>query len=588
MEIPKELIEDLKKDKVVPLVGAGMSRLFGYPGWKELIVKVSEEIKHPIDKEEIEVHDNLQLAEALLQHYVQSEQLELQVTELINANPCLTDVLDVKDKYLHKYLYSEGLKRKEREFNEIVVNALTSTRSSLSEISNLDYLKEIPFRHIITTNYDDVLENHIFNNKEYTSLIPQTGQEFEIRDDERLLLKLHGDWERTESIVFTQSQYYRFMNDMVYYNSRLQTILAHNTLLMIGYGFGDINIHDVYFKFLDQLEENENGKRIKKSYIVLTDYDKKYNVWNKETSEIEEKESKYYDLYVKFLKSKRIEVIEAPDLETFLLKFHEEYQESIRVTKESSQSLLDNNKDIIYKVFMENNYSEKMDIEALDFLINRSIMVEEWINEKAYLRGVEILEDENQYYLRLQKYINELMHSVEYKERLHLISLSASIVSKTSTFYEHSSRLENLLTAIEKLDILSYKKKELFELEPDVLKVFTNSFRDIFNFARKEFGKAWDSYKLLKRTLVNKQYKIFELYIWSLKINLTELNSKLSNTDSEYDILDEWYDVSALLIKNYEKEWLDEISAHHFQTEIESLLDQNKQLTIEVKELLDQ
>src|SRR5699024_11889156 len=119
-----------------------------------------------------------------------------------------------------------------------------------------------------------------------------------------------------------------------------------------------------------------------------------------------------------------------------------------------------------------------------------------------------------------------------------------------------------------------------FDHEKDKLKIIIISFRDKFNFARKEFGKAWDSYKLLKRTLVNKQYKIFELYIWSLKINITELNSKFSNTDSEYDILDEWYDVSALLIKNYEKEWKDEISAHHFKTEIESLLNQNKQLKI--------
>ena len=587
MEIPSELIEDLKKDKVVPLVGAGMSRLFGYPGWKELIVKVSEEVEHPIDEEEIEMHDNLQMAEALLQHYVQPEQLELQVTELINNNPDLTDILDVKDKHLHKYLYLEGLKRKEREFNEIVVNALTTVRSDTNEISNLDYLKEIPFRHIITTNYDDILENHIFDNKEYTSLIPRTGQEFEIKDDERLLLKLHGDWERTESIVFTQSQYYRFMNDMVYYNSRLQTILAHNTLLMIGYGFGDINIHDVYFKFLDQLDNNENVKRSKKSYIVLTNYDKSYLVRDEETGNTIRKDSKYYDLYIKFLKSKRIEVIEAPDLETFLLKFHEEYQKSIRLTKESSQSLLDSNKDIMYKVFIEDNYSEKMDIEALDFLVNRSVMLEEWINEKADLRELEIFEDENRYYHRLQKYINELMNSAEYKERLHLISLSANIVSKTGSFYEHSSRLKNLLVATEKLDTSSYKKKELFELEPDILKVFTNSFRDIFNFARKEFGKAWDSYKLLNRMLVNNQYNVFEIYIWSLKSNLTKLDNKLSNDDSDYNIRDEWYDMSALLITNYEKEWLDEISAHHFQSEIESLLDKNKRLTIEVKELLD-
>src|SRR5699024_6434263 len=112
----------------------------------------------------------------------------------------------------------------------------------------------------------------------------------------------------------------------------------------------------------------------KKSYIVLTNYDKSYLVRDEETGNTIRKDSKYYDLYIKFLKSKRIEVIEAPDLETFLLKFHEEYQKSIRLTKESSQSLLDSNKDIMYKVFIEDNYSEKMDIEALDFLVNRSVM----------------------------------------------------------------------------------------------------------------------------------------------------------------------------------------------------------------------
>src|SRR5699024_1862570 len=274
-----------------------------------------------------------------------------------------------------------------------------------------------------------------------TTLIPRAGQEFEISDEEKLLIKLHGDCEEPESIVFTQSQYYRFMNDMIYYNSRLQTILSHNTLLMIGYGFGDINIHDVYFKFLDQLEESEHDIDSKKSYIVLTDYDRSYFYRDDTSGYAAPRNSDYYKLYVEFLKSKRIEVIEAPDLETFLFKLYEEYKRSTRLTSGDEKELMDRNIEANKKIFVDDDNSRKVDLEVVEVLIRRSISFEEWIEEKAYLRKLDVFEDKNNYYRKLQKYIKSAIDTENHENRMYLIGLSAKIVRNTSVFYEHESRL---------------------------------------------------------------------------------------------------------------------------------------------------
>jgi len=374
---------------------------------------------------------------------------------------------------------------------------------------------------------------------------------------------------------------------MIYYNSRLQTILAHNTLLMIGYSFGDINIHDIYFKFLDQLESNEEDNNSKVSYIVLTDYDRSYFARDKETGETVQRDSKYYNLYVKFLKSKRIEVIEAPNLETFLLKLYEEYRISNRLTKSKAQTLLDKNREVMLKIFEAEDYSEEMDVEALELMIQKPVILEEWISEKADLRRLEIFESKNDLLYRVQKYINELVTADGSSEYINLIGLSARIANLTRSFDEHSKRMEILLRTIEKMDINLYRRKKLSVLDINRLETFTNSFRDIFNFAKKGYGKAWDSNRLLTRKLENNNFNVFELYIWSLESDLKLLRAKLLDESRSCDILDEWYDMRSLLINNSEKEWLDEICHHKFQIEIEELLNENQQLTNEISELLD-
>src|SRR5699024_3382522 len=195
---------------------------------------------------------------------------------------------------------------------------------------------------------------------------------------------------------------------------------------MIGYGFGDINIHDVYFKFLEHLENNERGNAEKKFYIVLTKYDREYyGIDEQNNGATIQKESKYYELYKRFLKSKRIEVIEADDLETFLLKLHEEYMRSLRMTKERAQTLLDQNKEVIHDIFAFNDFEKELDVNTIKLLVQRSVVFDEWIEEKAELRDLKILKNKNKYFKTLQRYLCAQLIDSNKEKHLYLIGLSA-------------------------------------------------------------------------------------------------------------------------------------------------------------------
>ncbi|MFE4242004.1 SIR2 family NAD-dependent protein deacylase [Peribacillus butanolivorans] len=100
---------------------------------------------------------------------------------------------------------------------------------------------------IYTTNQDNVMEKGFEKyGKKYRSII-HLKDFAEMKLSEQLYIKFHGDLNYPESIVFTQKDYQRRINETQNaLNIRLRSDLLAKNLLFVGYSFRDINIQQMF------------------------------------------------------------------------------------------------------------------------------------------------------------------------------------------------------------------------------------------------------------------------------------------------------------------------------------------------------
>ncbi len=165
------LLEECNQ-QLAPFVGAGISMKFGYPSWHDLMVRLGR------------ATDSLETVKSLLAN----NQFE-EAAEHISAS--LPSVFDdvIKD------IFSEH-----EELSRPVSGVLTA----LATVSN---------GPVLTTNFDKLLERAFENaGARFEHVYPGSRikeAQYAIQVRKRCLLKLHGDFEDSESMVLTMTQYVR-------------------------------------------------------------------------------------------------------------------------------------------------------------------------------------------------------------------------------------------------------------------------------------------------------------------------------------------------------------------------------------------
>ncbi|WP_136799965.1 SIR2 family NAD-dependent protein deacylase [Desulfosediminicola ganghwensis] len=125
-------------------------------------------------------------------------------------------------------------------------------------------LMSFPVKTIITTNWDDLLEEAAKEgSSEVISVIWEDKQMSSIRNG-RVLLKMHGTINYSDSIVFSEDDYYDFMRNQTLVKEYISTVLATNTIVFIGYSFNDFNFKILFDYVRDKLQKLSNS-----SYIFL-------------------------------------------------------------------------------------------------------------------------------------------------------------------------------------------------------------------------------------------------------------------------------------------------------------------------------
>jgi len=203
---PDFLVERLRKGECILFVGSGLSAAAGLPTWSKLL----EEITAWAERERPGVVSAGEIKDLL-------------------ATGKLTEIAE----HLRDNLGLDGLQSALAEQLDVKNRPLPEAHRIFSQL---------PFRAIITTNFDRLIE------RAYDQKIPVATQ----RDAEQLadyignsdclfLLKAHGDIERAETIVLTETDY----EQMIYANEAFKrsfiTLLMTNAVLFVGYSVTDID-----------------------------------------------------------------------------------------------------------------------------------------------------------------------------------------------------------------------------------------------------------------------------------------------------------------------------------------------------------
>ena len=213
----EELRVAIKEKKVLLFVGSGISCSVGLPSWSRLIEELAKKLG--IDKDLYRMlGDNLSLAE-----YYEIFNLEI--------NPAVSPM-----KYICEYVKGEEKK----------LEVTISTAKVLKQIIDLD----CPI--IYTTNYDHCLETAYSEHNKHPIVIRNVSDFSSICAGETQIVKLHGDYDSPQSIVFSESSYFDRLDFESPLDIKLRADMLSRSILFIGYSLSDVNIRLLIHK-LDKL-----------------------------------------------------------------------------------------------------------------------------------------------------------------------------------------------------------------------------------------------------------------------------------------------------------------------------------------------
>lgn len=202
-------------NKLVVFAGAGISVDAGIPNWSTLIDEMKSEIAIP---------------------------------------PNEADYLRIAQMY-----YNE---RQQKEYIDKVRTVLKHKKVKYNEIH--EWVFKLNPEHILTTNYDDLLEQVIKKESLPFSVVSK-DKEFPYALNTNLLVKVHGDLNDAD-IVLKEDDYLDYSLNHPLIEAFLKSVFASKVVLFVGYGFSDMNL-----KMIVQTVRDILGKDFQNAYLLSVD-----------------------------------------------------------------------------------------------------------------------------------------------------------------------------------------------------------------------------------------------------------------------------------------------------------------------------
>lgn len=242
----QEFLDHLNKFSTNPylFIGSGLSRRYlTLPTWEELLNQFFVESKIEGNFEYYQSKSNGSLPKL-------ASILASEFHEIWWKNPVY------KDSMLH---FKSIAKEKENIPLKIEIsNYLAKIQKINLDYSNeIDLLKNAVIDGIITTNWDDFLENNFVDFNVY---IGQQELLFSESISVGEIYKIHGCTKQPQSLIITEEDYNEFNNRNAYLAAKLLTIFVEHPVIFIGYSLSDENIQ----KIIDSIVNCVDSKNLDK------------------------------------------------------------------------------------------------------------------------------------------------------------------------------------------------------------------------------------------------------------------------------------------------------------------------------------
>ena len=241
--IPSDLLNEIHAGNCIAFVGAGFSAAADLPAWGDLLARVAT---HPRVSRETRTH----------------------VAERIDRGSAfaLDEAAQVLEDEIGRALFLDQL---EDHLGHPSITDAMAWR--------VRWLHGIPFRTILTTNFDGILRGSTTSHDAYrNALRPPEYRWWETRywgeAEGAFTLKLHGDLSQSqpdETVVLTRRDYRRRLYEDPAYETFLRAVMATTTVLYLGFSFEDAYLNELRSEILALLGQNRESTPV--AYAIVND-----------------------------------------------------------------------------------------------------------------------------------------------------------------------------------------------------------------------------------------------------------------------------------------------------------------------------
>lgn len=231
--------EKAENNKLIVFVGAGVSRnVEGMPSWYALVKAMADAIHYSKCDDCRHKDDGCEDGCKLREEYSNDEFLKIP-QYVYNQNPDL--------------------------YNQILAEQIqdVSVDAPLSKA-----IFNINPAHIITTNYDTLLESSTSELREQYQVIVRDKDLLDTTKN-KYIIKMHGDLHDISTIVLKEQDYLNYSQDRVLIELFIKSLLTDHTVLFLGYSLNDYNIKQIISWLNYMRSQNDALEGVKVGYIVF-------------------------------------------------------------------------------------------------------------------------------------------------------------------------------------------------------------------------------------------------------------------------------------------------------------------------------
>lgn len=192
-----QIKKSIKENSLILFVGAGISANSNLPTWRELIQSFKKELDLPDDDSD--------------------------------------DYLRVAQYYYDTF----GKNQYTKKIEEVFFSKGTSKPNELHKL-----IEKIAPKHIITTNYDSLLEDQFESGLLKYNVVAE-DKDIPYTSSERYLIKMHGDFGK-KNIILKEDDYLDYALNFPMVSTLIQSLIMNHTLLFVGYSLGDSTFNSIF------------------------------------------------------------------------------------------------------------------------------------------------------------------------------------------------------------------------------------------------------------------------------------------------------------------------------------------------------